>query len=227
MREILSEPLTQFEALTQQLFLSLAPPSSLRAPPAPSIDAFLQCDAALATALVQARDHQIKQRRIEQLKEDLLNLEWQLKTVCRKLMTDKTELEAIIRDGEERVKAIDLAQQAAIPADYILAYAHNLTSWTAAPLTNTDPHPDQPAPPAFRPPYPDDSMLRRGFLGSRGQMLTEPTGETRQVGEPAGSPIGPARAPPPPADVPREKRHPGHYRPPPVPDFELDLNPDV
>lgn len=108
MKELLSSPLKHFEDLTHQLFLSLSMPNST---PSPSIEAFVQCDNALAAALIKAREHQLKQRRIEQLKEDVVNLEWQLKAACQKLLQDKADLEAMIREGDERVKTIDSVEK--------------------------------------------------------------------------------------------------------------------
>ncbi|KAG8942068.1 hypothetical protein FRC04_003871 [Tulasnella sp. 424] len=203
MREVLSIPLAQFEALTNQLFASLAtvPPTAAaysfsNSLTAPDVESFVHCEVALAEALNQARLHQIKQRRIEQLKEDIVALDWRLNDICEKLKEDKSALEEIIREAEVRVKAIDRTEK------------------------------DQMAPPAFRPPYPDDAILRLGSLGRSGARLTEPVGEARIVGEPAPSPLGPARAPAPSAAD--TKRHPGHYRPPPavIPDFGLDLSDD-
>lgn len=107
MKELLAAPLQRFESLTQQLFLSLSMPN---ATPSPSIEAFVQCDRELAAALNQSRDHQLKQRRIEQLKEDIVDLEWHLKAACQKLLQDKSELEAIIREGDERVKIMDAVE---------------------------------------------------------------------------------------------------------------------
>ncbi|KAG8964930.1 hypothetical protein FRC05_003536 [Tulasnella sp. 425] len=224
MREVLSIPLAQFEALTNQLFASLAtvPPTAAaysfsNSLTAPDVESFVHCEVALAEALNQARLHQIKQRRIEQLKEDIVALDWRLNDICEKLKEDKSALEEIIREAEVRVKAIDRTEK---------AYAQNLTNHTSAPLMDTNPSPDQMAPPAFRPPYPDDAILRLGSLGRSGARLTEPVGEARIVGEPAPSPLGPARAPAPSAAD--TKRHPGHYRPPPavIPDFGLDLSDD-
>lgn len=232
MREVLSIPLVQFEALTNQLFASLAtvsPPTAASYSfsnsliTAPDVESFVHCEAALAEALNQSRLHQIKQRRIEQLKEDIVALDWRLNDICEKLKEDKSELEEIIREAEVRVKAIDRTEKgnvetppfflratflpffpfdfsnflwltffflpfgsphpASIPADYMLAYAQNLTNHTSAPLMDTNPSPDQMAPPAFRPPYPDDAILRLGSLGRSGARLTEPVGEARIVGE--------------------------------------------
>ncbi|KAG8893850.1 hypothetical protein FRC01_013319, partial [Tulasnella sp. 417] len=109
MREILSVPLAQFETLTNQLFVSLSTVTpagasySLSNPltaPAPDVESFAQCEAALAEALNQARLHQIKQRRIEHLKEEIVSLDWRLNDICEQLKRDKGELEDIIREAE-------------------------------------------------------------------------------------------------------------------------------
>ncbi|KAG8854302.1 hypothetical protein FRB96_007707 [Tulasnella sp. 330] len=224
MREILNAPLAEFEALTNQLFLSLASPSSLRSQPPPSVEAFIQCDKALAAALAQAREHQIKQGRIERLKEEIVQLEWRLRDICLKVTQDKTELETMIRIGEDRIKAMDRAEKSPLPTDIILTYAANLGSYSSAPPMDTDPSTEQQAPPAFRPPYPPDWILRRGLLASQSGMLPEVVGEEKPVGEPI---VSPNAQPKPNHPIERQQRHPGHYRPTTVSDlFELDLNPE-
>jgi hypothetical protein len=53
---------------------------------------------------------------------------------------------------------------------------------TSAPPTDSVAGPNQPAPVAFMPPFPDDAMLRRGILGKEAKMMPELHGETREVG---------------------------------------------
>ncbi|KAG9005361.1 hypothetical protein FRB94_001585 [Tulasnella sp. JGI-2019a] len=225
MRDILNTPLAEFEALTNQLFLSLASPSSVRPPPQPpSVDAFVKCDKDLAAALAQAREHQIKQGRIERLKEKIVQLEWRLRDICLKITQDKSDIEAIIREGEERIKAIDRAEKDPLQTEVILTYAANLGSYSSAPPMDSAPSTDQIAPPAFRPPYPPDWILRRGLLAAQSGMLPEVVGESKPVGEPTVSPDAQPKQMHP---IERERRHPGHYRPTTVSDiFELELNPE-
>lgn len=109
MNEIISQPLLELQSLSQSLFLSLSPPQS-KPPPPPSITSFLACDAALASAIQLARLHQTKQRRIERLKEDVLDLEDRWREICKELEGGKRELEAMIEEGKERCKAIEEAK---------------------------------------------------------------------------------------------------------------------
>lgn len=110
MKATLLQPLTQLQSLSQSLFLSLSPPQS-KPPPPPSISAFLSCDTALAGAIQLARVHQDRQRKIESLKDEVLELEARWKVICRELAASKTELEGMIEEGEERCKAIEEAKK--------------------------------------------------------------------------------------------------------------------
>ena len=57
-----------------------------------------------------ARTHQVKQRRIEQLKDEVLDLDRRWREIVRALDEGRRELDAIVREGEERIKAIDEAK---------------------------------------------------------------------------------------------------------------------
>jgi mediator of RNA polymerase II transcription subunit 4 len=95
------------------LFLSLSPPQN-RPPPAPPLSAFLECDKALAEAVNLAHVHQVKQRRIESLEAELLDLEARWREICQELATGKQKLEEIIEEGDERIKNIHTAKQGAM-----------------------------------------------------------------------------------------------------------------
>lgn len=110
MSSILLEPLGQLQDLSQQLFLSLGPPQS-KPPPAPPVSAFLEVDAVLADAVQRARAHQVRQRRIEALKADILELEDEWRGVVESLEEGRRELEGIVKEGEERLKAIEDAKK--------------------------------------------------------------------------------------------------------------------
>ena len=79
--------------------------------PPPQIEALLECNEALAAAIQIGRVHQMKQRKIETLKAEVLALERQLREVCTVLLMEKYAFEEIIREGEERIKAIDTAEK--------------------------------------------------------------------------------------------------------------------
>lgn len=109
MSEILLEPLARLQTLSHTLFQSLGPPQS-RPPPPPSVSELLAVDAQLATAVHLARAHQVKQRRIEQLKDEVLDLDRRWRETVRTLDEGRRELDAIVREGEERIKAIEEAK---------------------------------------------------------------------------------------------------------------------
>ena len=107
--EILLDPLARLQTLSNTVFQSLGPPQS-RPPPPPSVGELLAVDAQLAAAVQVARTHQVKQRRIEQLKDEVLDLDRRWREIVRALDEGRRELDAIVREGEERIKAIDEAK---------------------------------------------------------------------------------------------------------------------
>lgn len=108
MSDILLAPLNELQALSQTLFQSLGPPQS-RPPPPPSTSAFAAVDAKLASSVHLSRFHQVKQRKIESLKDELLDLDTQWRNIVQELEAGKRELEAIVTEGEERIKATEQA----------------------------------------------------------------------------------------------------------------------
>jgi mediator of RNA polymerase II transcription subunit 4 len=112
MSSILMDPLNELQTLSQSLFLSLSPPQT-KPPPPPPLDAFLRCDRALADAINVAQTHQVKQRQIEALETEILGLEDQWRKICEELAKGKEELEEMIEEGVERLKAIEQAKKGA------------------------------------------------------------------------------------------------------------------
>ncbi|EIM86872.1 uncharacterized protein STEHIDRAFT_57424 [Stereum hirsutum FP-91666 SS1] len=219
MSALLHAPLTDLTALSQTLFLSLSPPQS-KPPPPPPISAFIECDYALAQAVQMARTHQAKQRRIEELKREVMGLDERWRDIVEELENGRRDLEDTIREGDERMKGIEKAKDAAIPYTELLAYAQSLSSFTSAPPNMPDlALPGQPPPPLFFPPFPNEERMRRGRLNAEAPL--GPLGETHSVGR------QPERTPSPPP----EQRLPTSYRPPLPPqqifDLDLDLNPDL
>ncbi|KXN86574.1 Mediator of RNA polymerase II transcription subunit 4 [Leucoagaricus sp. SymC.cos] len=180
MSSILMGPLNELQALSHTLFLSLSPPQT-KPPPPPPLDAFLCCDKTLADAINVAQTHQIKQRKIEGLESEILDLEAQWRNICEELAKGKKELEELIEEGEERLKAIEQAKKASIPYPELLAYAQSLSAFTSAPPNMPDLSlPGQPPPPLFFPPFPNEEKMRRGHLNAEAPLGT--LGETHSVG---------------------------------------------
>ncbi|KAF8871064.1 hypothetical protein CPB84DRAFT_1765834, partial [Gymnopilus junonius] len=106
--------------------LSLSPPQS-KTSPRPPLSTFLECDKALA---------------------EILDLEAQWREICVELASGKAELEELIEEGDERIKAIEEAKKASIPYPELLAYAQSLSAFTSAPPNMPDlTLPGQPPPP--------------------------------------------------------------------------------
>lgn len=106
MSSIILSPLNELQSLSQTLFLSLSP-AQTKPPPPPPLSSFLNCDKALSSAIALANTHQIRQRRIEALKDEILALDARWREICMELETGKRELEGMIKEGEERITAID------------------------------------------------------------------------------------------------------------------------
>ena len=106
MTEILNQPLNNLQSLAQTLFHSLSP-TQARPPPAPPISVFAEVDAQLAAAVKLARKHQIKQRKIERLKDEVLALEQDWREIIQELQDGKQQLEVTLNECEERLKAIE------------------------------------------------------------------------------------------------------------------------
>ncbi|KAJ7460663.1 vitamin-D-receptor interacting mediator subunit 4-domain-containing protein [Mycena latifolia] len=226
MSSMLLGPLADLQTLSHTLFLSLSPVQT-KPPPPPPLSAFLTCDQALSSAVNLAHTHQIKQRKIEALKDEILELDRRWREICMELEAGKRELEEMIEEGEERMKSIEQAKKASIPYPELLAYAQSLSAFTSAPPNMPDlTLPGQPPPPLFFPPFPNEEKMRRGRLNAEAPLGL--LGETHSVGR------APTVSPP---KAPDASQHlaPGAnpYRQdlrapqPQLFDLDLDLNPDL
>ncbi|EPQ56591.1 hypothetical protein GLOTRDRAFT_39851 [Gloeophyllum trabeum ATCC 11539] len=138
----------------------------------------------------------------------------------------RRELEKMIDEGDERIKEIEKAKEAAIPYPELLAYAQSLSAFTSAPPNMPDlTLPGQPPPPLFFPPFPNEEKMRRGRLNAEAPLGL--LGETHSVGRPPT--VSPTRPPDggahlaPGATVYRPDQRPPQQ----LFDLDLDLNPDL
>ncbi|KAF5377798.1 hypothetical protein D9757_008094 [Collybiopsis confluens] len=220
MSSMLLDPLNQMENLAQTLFFSLSPAQAK--PPAPRLEAFIECDKALADAVNLSYKHQIKQRKIERLKSEILELDTRWRQICIELEMEKRELETMIEEADERLDSIEQTRKASLPYSDLLAYAQSLSAFTSAPPNMPDLSlPGQPPPPLFFPPFPNEEKMRRGHLNAEAPL--GPLGETHTVGKA-------------PTVSPTQNLEPGvnPYRhdlrasgPTQFFDLDLDLNPDL
>lgn len=200
-RSMLERPINQLQALSQALFSAL---SSGHLPDPPIAD-LAACDASLAEATRLARIHLLKQKRIEQLMDEVHELDAQLVEIVETLASGQRELRAIIEEGDERIKLAEKAQKCgswtsysrsllifshlvAIPYPELIAYATRLADYTSVP-PNAPVDDKEPAtvPYAFHPPYPATEIMQRGRLGL--QEPIGPVGETRVVGDAKGTSV--------------------------------------
>jgi len=223
MSSILLAPLNELQALSHTLFLSLSPVQT-KPPPAPPLSAFLTCDKALSSAINLAHRHQLKQRRIDLLEKEILELEARWREIVSELEGGKRELEEMIEEGDQRIKAIEEAKKASIFYPELLAYAQSISAFTSAPPNMPDLSlPGQPPPPLFFPPFPNEEKMRRGRLNAEAPLGL--LGETHSVGRPPTVSPRPKEA---------DQRHGANlYRQdlrgpqPQFFDLDLDLNPDL
>ncbi|CAL1714186.1 unnamed protein product [Somion occarium] len=226
MSETLLAPLNDLQNLAQYLFLSL---SSAQARPIqpPPISAFFAVDGNLAAAVQLSRRHQVKQRKIERLKNEVLELEGRWREIVESLEKGKKDLEEIIVEGDERMKAIEEANARSVPYPELLTYASRISAFTSAPPNMPDmSFPGQPPPPLFFPPFPNEEKMRRGRMNEEEPLGL--LGETHPVGKPPTvSPTKSVGFPGPGAGPGVHPYRPDHRQAAQVFDLDLDLNPDL
>lgn len=108
MTQTLLTPINELQSMAQALFQSISVTQRTNA--APPISAFLAIDASLASAVKQAREHQVKQRKIERLKDEVLELERRWRDIVSELEEGRRDLEETVAEGEERRKGIEAAK---------------------------------------------------------------------------------------------------------------------
>jgi mediator of RNA polymerase II transcription subunit 4 len=109
MTTVLLEHVNHLQSLSRTLLVSLSQ-NSQKIPPS-CVLGLLQEDAGLAAAITLAHKHQTKQCRVEALKNEVLQLDERWRMICGELETERKELKAMIKEGEERIKAIETAKQ--------------------------------------------------------------------------------------------------------------------
>lgn len=188
MSDALTAPLTSINTLSNTLFQSLSSPHPHAKPSIalPPISAFFNVEASLAHALEETATHQRRQKRIEELIAEIGVLEARWRYIVERIEQGKRELEAVVKEGEERIEGIRKAKEgeqmfsvsldhngtwsiASIPYPELLAYAQSLSAFTSAPPNMPDPNAPMSAMhgapiPLFFPPFPNEEKMRRGRL---------------------------------------------------------------
>lgn len=198
MRDALLDPLLRINNFSETLLKSLGPVSSAyKLPPPPPLSELIECDYQLATALQEARVHQGKQKEIEELTAEILELDAQLREVITALSRGKEALENILTEGEEVLAAAEQASKGnasnirmlavsnndlpgAVPYKTILSYASNLAKFTSAPPSLEPLRPESMFNGPINPPFPSVEMMRRGKMNFEAPLGS--LGEIREVG---------------------------------------------
>ncbi|BGP42354.1 hypothetical protein JCM10450v2_006448 [Rhodotorula kratochvilovae] len=252
----LSHLLNEFTQLSVQLFTILSSPSTSTAgntPTLPIYEALAGVDEKLARLLAMYAAHQAQQARIDALVASLRTLDGAWHTSAQTLQSCTRALAPVVESGALDRRAIAAAQEAgsALSAPSLLAYARLLAPFTSAPPSSlfppevklrgvgaTDPT-GRTLPPGAIPPFPTETVMRRGRLQFGREGLLQGLGETNEVGGRRDGPDGahpdqPSR-PDAAARLEQEAKahdaggHEGEHAAVEEEEFEfdLDLNPDL
>lgn len=113
MTDKLSTPLASVTTLSNTLFQSLSSPHPHAKPSIapPPTSAFFDVEGSLARALAETATHQRRQKRIEELIAEIGVLEARWRSIVERIEEGKRELEAVVREGEERIEGIRKAKE--------------------------------------------------------------------------------------------------------------------
>ena len=113
MTDTLTAPLAEVTTLSNTLFQSLSSPHPHARPSIapPAVSAFLSVEASLAHALAEAASHQRRQKRIEELIAEIGVFEARWRWIVERIEQGKRELEAVVKEGEERMEGIRKAKE--------------------------------------------------------------------------------------------------------------------
>ncbi|GAA6053288.1 hypothetical protein JCM3770_006667 [Rhodotorula araucariae] len=239
----------EFTRLSVQLFTILSSPSTSTAgntPTLPVYEALARVDEKLARLLALYAAHQAQRARIDALVASLRTLDGAWHASAEALQTCSQVLAPVVESGALDRAAIAAARAAgeagALSPESLLAYGRLLAPFTSAPPSSlfppevklrgvgaTDPT-GRTLPPGAIPPFPTETVMRRGRLQFGREGLLLGLGETNEVG---GRREGADRGHPEPASRPDaaarlEQEAKAHEA---VDEdefeFDLDLNPDL
>ncbi|KAJ9098793.1 hypothetical protein QFC19_006270 [Naganishia cerealis] len=132
-----------------------------------------------AQLLEHARKHQVQMRRLQWKRKQAFERDNVVRGVLIELEKGRAELEELVKNGQQVVRKIELAEKAKYSVDELLAYAHHLASTTSRP-----PSLDPPAPLlAAEMLYPVESIMQSGKLAAlaRGEVIGI-LGDTQVIG---------------------------------------------
>ncbi|KAF9177686.1 hypothetical protein BGZ51_008465 [Haplosporangium sp. Z 767] len=166
LRQLVRNQITEYSRLTQALFTSLdalADGKAASTSPNDIMKQIVQLDATLMGAVEKIESHQIQQRRIRQVQQEIEEQNKAIMTVIQNLRDAKQVLESDLENLEEKRAASAEARLAEVSVSEIVAYANRLSNYTSAPPNFNPSDPNQP----FEPPYPREVNMRAGILNQQ------------------------------------------------------------
>ncbi|KAF9940814.1 hypothetical protein BGZ67_006664 [Mortierella alpina] len=163
LRQLVRTQITEYSRLTQNLFTSLdalADGKGTSSVPNDIMKQIVQLDSTLMGAVEKIEAHQIQQRKIRQVRQEIDEQNKAIMTVIQTLREAKQVLESNLENLEEKRAASAEARSAEVSVGEIVAYANRLSNYTSAPPNFNPSDPNQ----TFEPPYPREVNMRAGIL---------------------------------------------------------------
>ncbi|WOO81462.1 Mediator of RNA polymerase II transcription subunit 4 [Vanrija pseudolonga] len=156
-RSALLLALSTQSALLNELFAAL--PSNSADVPA-LYGSLVQSSAALDGLARDAEEHQRRWARLQDKKREVEDLERKVRSLVRDLEGGRTELEAMVSEGERVRDNIDASERDPVGVPVLLAHAHALARTTSAPVSSLL----APVERAQAAPWPNEAAMRQGLL---------------------------------------------------------------
>ncbi|KAF9568128.1 hypothetical protein EC968_003102 [Mortierella alpina] len=166
LRQLVRSQITEYSRLTQNLFTSLdalADGKGTSSVPNEIMKQIVQLDSTLMGAVEKIEAHQIQQRKIRQVRQEIDEQNKAIMTVIQTLREAKQVLESNLENLEEKRAASAEARSAEVSVGEIVAYANRLSNYTSAPPNFNPSDPNQ----IFEPPYPREINMRAGILNQQ------------------------------------------------------------
>ncbi|TXT13710.1 hypothetical protein VHUM_01077 [Vanrija humicola] len=156
-RSALLLALSTQSALLNELFAAL-PSNSAEVPALHA--SLVQSSAALDGLARDAEEHQRRWARLQDKKREVEDLERRVRALVRDLEGGRTELEAMVAEGERVRENIDASERDPVGVPVLLAHAHALARTTSAPVSSLL----APVERAQAAPWPSEAAMRQGLL---------------------------------------------------------------
>ncbi|KAI8970439.1 vitamin-D-receptor interacting mediator subunit 4-domain-containing protein [Mycotypha africana] len=168
LREQVSEHITEFSDYIRKYFLALSAVAENNIAvdkvnsPEEIAKQMALVDKKLQLAVEEIENHQIRQRQIIDVQEEIQQHNLALLNLIQNLGSVREDLDKSLAKAKIELKAIKYANESQVQFTDVLSYASKLAKYTSAPpnfdLAARDVRVD------FEKPYPDEERMRRGLL---------------------------------------------------------------